>query len=144
MKMTAFSIDLRNSTGLMFNGDRETSGKIHKIFLTGVATAVNYFGGQIRSFNGDGLLAFWEANYTTDIDKAVKAAMTITWFFDVKLAVIFENHAKIDFGIGIDWGETFILRSGISRNTNNNDLVFIGSCVNFSTVIANQAKFPYQ
>ena len=36
----------------------------------------------------------------------------------------------------------FIVRAGISRNANNNDLVFIGKCVNLATAIANQAKAP--
>lgn len=142
MKLTTFSIDLRNSTNLMFIGDKETSGKIHKSFLTVVASIINYFDGQIRSFNGDGLLAFWEANSKSDIDNAVKTAMTIKWLLDIKLSAYFEKFSKIDFGIGIDWSETYILRSGVSRNDNNNDLVFIGSCVNFATEIANQAKSP--
>lgn len=37
----------------------------------------------------------------------------------------------------------YIVRPGIPRDTNNNDLVFIGKCVNFATAIANQAHEPY-
>lgn len=48
----------------------------------------------------------------------------------------------MDYGIGIDWGEVFILKVGISRDTNNNDLDFIGKCENFVIAIANQAKAP--
>jgi hypothetical protein len=36
----------------------------------------------------------------------------------------------------------YILRAGIPRNNNNNDLVFIGKCVNYATAIANQANGP--
>ncbi|MFX1281887.1 MAG: hypothetical protein ACFFA3_21235 [Promethearchaeota archaeon] len=53
-----------------------------------------------------------------------------------------ETYSKLDYGIGIDWGEVFIVRAGISRDANDNDLVFIGKCVNFAVAIANQAKAP--
>jgi class 3 adenylate cyclase len=69
--------------------------------------------------------------------------MTTKWFLDIRLSPLFERYEKIDFGIGIDLGDVYIVRAGIPRDTNNNDLVFIGKCVNFATAIANQACGPY-
>jgi adenylate cyclase len=142
IKLCAFCIDMRKSSDLLTIHQKQTCGKIHKAFLTVVSQLVIDLGGEIRSFNGDGLLAFWPANLKSDIGKAVQAAMKIKWLLDIKLSPLFEQYEKIDFGIGIDWGEVYIVRAGISRNSNNNDLVFIGSCVNFSTAIANQARGP--
>ncbi len=68
--------------------------------------------------------------------------MVTTWFLSEKLSPLFEKYEELDFGIGIDHGEVFIVRAGISRDANNNDLVFIGDCVNFATKIADQAKSP--
>jgi len=34
------------------------------------------------------------------------------------------------------------MRAGIPRDINNNDLIFIGKCVNYATAIANQAGHP--
>ena len=142
MDLCVLCIDLRKSTELMFIHEKETSGKIHKAFLTIVSQVVLRNKGRIRSFQGDSLLAFWTANKKSDIDNAVKTAMTIKWLLDIKLSSLFEQYQKIDFGIGIDWGEVYILRAGISRDANNNDLVFIGKCVNFAVAIANQAESP--
>ena len=106
------------------------------------AIVVSENGGEIRSFTGDGLLAFWPAYQKTQICSAVKTAMTTKWLVDIKLSSLFEKYKKIDFGIGIDWGNVYIVRAGIPRNSNNNDLVFIGMCVNYATAIANQAYGP--
>ncbi len=142
MNLTAFCIDLRNSSDLLSGHHKQTSGKIHKAFLTTVAMTVKNYGGKIRSFQGDSLLAFWPADTKQNINKAVKVAMITKWFLNQKLSKYFEKYEKLDFGIGVDWGEVFILRAGISRDANNNDLVFIGDCVNFATRIANNVKGP--
>ena len=142
MKLCAYSIDMRKSSDLLFKHQKQTSGKIHKSFLTITAKVIQKYGGQIRSFQGDCILAFWPANYKSEINEAVKAAMVTKWFLNIKLSKYFEKYEKLDFGIGLDWSEVFIVRAGISRNANNNDLVFIGKCVNFATAIANEAKGP--
>ena len=143
MKLCAYCIDLRKSSELLTVHQKQTSGKIHKAFLAVASKVVLENGGEIRSFNGDSLLAFWPAYYKNQITTAVKAAMITKWFLDIRLSPLFERYEKIDFGIGIDWGDVYIVRAGIPRDTNNNDLVFIGKCVNFATAIANQAHEPY-
>lgn len=142
IKLCAFCIDMRKSSDLLTVHNKQTCGKIHKAFLTVVSQIVIDLGGEIRSFNGDGLLAFWPANTTDDIGKAIEAGMKINFLLNVKLSPLFEQYEKIDFGIGIDWGDVYIVRAGIPRNSNNNDLVFIGACVNFATAISNQARGP--
>lgn len=142
MKLCAYCIDIRKSTELLTVHQKQTSGKIHKAFLAIASRVVLENGGEIRSFNGDGLLAFWPAKYQSQISDAVKCAMITKWLIDIKLSPLFEKYVKLDFGIGIDYGEVYIVRAGISRNANNNDLVFIGKCVNYATAIANQAEGP--
>ncbi|MFW9878765.1 MAG: adenylate/guanylate cyclase domain-containing protein [Candidatus Thorarchaeota archaeon] len=143
MNLCAFSIDLRKSSDLLFHHHKQTAGKIHKAFLAVASSVVLKYGGKIRSFQGDSILVFWPAYYKSQIMDAVRAAMEIKWFLSSELSSLFESYSKLDYGIGIDWGEVFIVRAGISRDTNNNDLVFIGKCVNFAVVIANQAEAPY-
>ena len=142
MQLCAYCIDLRKSSELLTVHQKQTSGKIHKAFLAVASKVVLENGGEIRSFNGASLLAFWPAYYKNQITTAVKAAMITKWFLDIRLSPLFERYEKIDFGIGIDWGDVYIVRAGIPRDTNNNDLVFIGKCVNFATAIANQAHEP--
>jgi len=142
MNLCAFSIDLRKSSDLLVQHQKQTAGKIHKAFLAVASSVVLKYGGKIRSFQGDSILVFWPANLKSQINDAVKAAMAIKWLLRIKLSSLFEKYSKLDFGIGIDWGEVFIVRAGISRDSNNNDLVFIGKCVNFAVAIANQAESP--
>src|SRR5574340_485035 len=102
MKLCVFYIDLRDSTNLLFVHQKQTAGKIHKAFLHAVASTVLYFDGYIRGFKGDSLMAFWPANYKSEVSKCVQAAMTTKWLLDVELSSQFEAYSKIDFGIGID------------------------------------------
>lgn len=143
MNLCTLCIDLRKSTDLMYIHDEPTSGRIHKAFLTLVSKVVREFDGQIRSFQGDSLLAFWPAQTSDDLEKVIKAAMVIKWLLDDELSYLFEQFTKLDFGIGIHLSEVYILRAGISRDTNNNDLIFIGESINFAVALANRAKRPY-
>jgi adenylate cyclase len=142
MKLCVFYIDLRKSTDLLFLHQKQTAGKIHKAFLHVVSSVVLHFGGEIRSFKGDSLMAFWPANYKSEFSTCVQAAMTVKWLLDIELSPLFESYEKIDFGIGVDWGDVFIARAGIPRNANNNDLIFMGQCVNFAVAIGEQACGP--
>lgn len=142
-ELTTFSIDLRRSSQLLFDHHKQTSGKIHKAFLTATASIIRHYGGQIRDFQGDSILAFWGGFNKPDIQKAVRAAFAIKWMLSTKLKKYFNQYTELDYGIGIDNGDVYIVRAGIKRNPNNNDLVYIGKSVNFAVAIANQAKNPY-
>ena len=108
MNLCTFYIDLRHSTDLLFLHQKLTAGKIHKSFLYTVSKVVNFFGGQIRSFNGDSLLAFWPANLKSEITSCVRASMTVKYLLNIVLSPLFQEYELLDFGIGIDWGEVFI------------------------------------
>lgn len=142
IKLMSLCIDLRKSTDLLTVHDKETCGKIHKAYLTIASKIITENGGQLRSFNGDSVLAFWPCQYKSDVDKAVSTAMKLKWALDIKFSSYFEEYSKIDFGIGLDLGDVYIIRAGLPKNDNNNDLVFLGMCVNFSCMLANQAYGP--
>src|SRR5258706_16454412 len=77
INLTAFCIDLRKSTDLLKIHDKETCGKIHKSFLTIATKVITENGGQLRSFNGDSVLAFFPAQLKSDIERAVRAAFQL-------------------------------------------------------------------
>src|SRR3954471_3592332 len=104
MNLCALSIDLRDSTDLLFVHQKQTAGKIHKAFLHTAASTVLKFGGEIRGFKGDSLMALWPANYMSEITRCVRAAMTTKYLFTQTLKSEFEKYSAIDFGIGVDWG----------------------------------------
>jgi class 3 adenylate cyclase len=142
LKLTAFCIDLRKSTDLLRIHDKETCGKIHKSALTITSKIISVNHGQIRSFNGDSVLAFFPAQSKWDIENTVMTAFQLKWALDVKFSNFFEPYSKLDFCIGIDWGDVYIVRAGLPKNDNNNDLVFLGMCVNYAAAIANQGHGP--
>lgn len=142
IQLTSFCIDLRKSTELLRIHDKETCGKIHKSYLTIASKIITENGGQIRSFNGDSVLAFWPAKYKWQVNAAVRAAFQLKWALNTKFSKYFEDYSKLDFGIGIDFGDVYIVKAGLPQNDNNNDLVFLGMCVNYSSMIANQAYGP--
>lgn len=139
LRAAVLTIDLRDSTGLLEVHQRQTAGKIHKAFLHVCARAVNHYGGYIRSFRGDGLLALWPAD-DDGCSKAVRAAMTMKWFLSDRLAKDFAQYRELDCGIGIDVGDVFVVRAGVAGDANDNDLVFLSTAVNYSVHVAEQAK----
>lgn len=141
VRAATFTIDLRDSTGLLDVHQKQTAGKIHKAYLYACASSVNKYGGYIRNFRGDGLLALWPAD-DGGCSKAVNAAMTLKWLLSVQLAKKFEEYRELDYGIGIDVGDVFIVRAGVAGDTNDNDLVFISPAVNYAVHVAEQAKSP--
>jgi len=141
-EMTTFSIDLRKSSQLLFDHQNQTTGKIHKAFLTATAKTIQYFGGEIRDFQGDSILAFWKGKNKPDIQAAVRAALAIKWLLSKRLKNYFQKYTELNYGIGIDNGDIYVVRAGIKRNPNNNDLVYIGKSVNFAVAIANKAENP--
>lgn len=143
VKLCVLYIDLRRSTELLFLHQKQTAGKIHKAFLYTAAAIVLNEGGFIRGFKGDSLMALWPADYKEEVSTCVRAAMKINWMLTQNLAEDFARYEAIDFGIGIDWGTVLVLRAGIPRDTNNNDLVFMGECINYAVRIGEQAKSPY-
>ncbi len=142
IKLTSFCIDLRMSTDLLRIHDKETCGKIHKSFLTIATKVITENGGMVRSFNGDSVLAFFQGQYKEDIENAVLTAFHLRWALTIKFEKYFSQFSKLDFCIGIDWGDVLIVRAGLPMNNNNNDLVFLGMCVNFASAIANQGYAP--
>lgn len=141
LRVATYAIDLRDSTGLLEVHQKQTAGKIHKAFLHVAARSVLHYGGFIRNFRGDGLLALWPES-PEGCAKAVRAALTTKWFLSVQLKDKFEKYRELDYGIGVDVGDAFIVRAGTATDANTNDLVFISPAVNFAVAVAEQARGP--
>lgn len=146
-QVCVFSIDLRQSTKMLKEIGKEKAGRVHKAFLTTVADIVKGHGGKIRDYTGDGLLAFWKGDNSDEISNCIKAAMRIRWLFTIDnndnpspIKPLIDQIYKLDFGIGIDCGEVYVFRSGISGNNHDSDLIFMGDCVNFAVFLSQKAK----
>ncbi len=74
-----FYIDMRKSRKILSDATDFWSVKIHKAFLRAVTHCIEKRGGHLRSFNGDGILAFFIDDEDNPASRAVRAAMDIGW-----------------------------------------------------------------
>ena len=130
--------DMRNSTGLLNKYSPEDIAKILKPFHLISSKIVKFHIGELRSINGDSLLAFFNTENAL-CDNAVEAAFAIKYYVGLLLGK--KYGCELDYGIGIDRGRIFIAKVG-SPGEFNNDLIWIGEAVNQAAKFGNKAKGP--
>ena len=128
---------MRGSTSVLNKHNRTTVAKIHKAYFHTIVTIAKSLGGEVRSFNGDGMLVFFQGTTKTTLSNAVEAAMKMKWMLSSPESEVkkkMEKFSSVNFGIGIDDGKIVCAKVGIS-GVNNRDLVWIGNAVNKSVKV---------
>ncbi len=145
MELAILFVDLRESTKIVDGFRRQTAAKMYKSFLWGIAKIARQNGGELRSFNGDGVLVVFSGD--TKCSMAAKSAMQMSWFIQnllkPKVDSYLTNNLKtanmsLNFGIGIDVGTVLIVRGGV-RGENNNDLVWVGNATNYAVKLSGES-----
>ncbi|MEC9408349.1 MAG: adenylate/guanylate cyclase domain-containing protein [Pseudomonadota bacterium] len=142
---TVLYIDMRGSTELLNKHNRTTTAKLHMIYFHTIVSIANSLGGAVRSFNGDGMLVFFQGNTKASLSTAVKAAMQMCYMLthsDSKVRTYLEKYSAINFGIGLDHGNILCTKAGKS-GSNNRDLVWLGNAVNKSVKVGDKLSDPY-
>jgi len=141
---TTLYIDMRGSTKILNKHNRYTVAKLHKAYFYIIVKIAKSLGGDVRSFNGDGMLVFFQGTTTNILSNAVKAAMKMKYMLskDEEIMKLFNKYSSLDFGIGIDDGKILCSKVGLS-GINNRDLVWIGNPVNKSVKIGDNLQSPY-
>lgn len=137
-----FYIDMRKSRKILFDASTFWSVKIHKAFLGGVTHCLENREGHLRSFNGDGLLAFFIGKNAAS--RAVRAAMDIKGFV-LEINKILKNNGinNIDFGIGIAQGKVIVAKSGkAGDDQTRQDLIWVGIPVYIAVELSEFGKSP--
>jgi len=142
LKLTAtvLYIDMRGSTAILNNHNKTSVAKIHKAYFHTIVTIAKSLGGEVRSFNGDGMLVLFQGTTKGKLSDAVTAAMKMKWMLtseDSKVKKKMEKYTAVDFGIGIHYGDILCAKVGIAGE-NNRDLVWIGNAVNKSVKIGDK------
>lgn len=140
---TTLYIDLRDSTKILNKHNKSTIAKIHKAYLFTTVKIATSLGGQVRSFNGDSVLAFFEGTSKTSLSNAVKAAMQIRYMIansESGINTLLSKYSAVDFGIGLDDGKILCVKVGVGGDDNTKDLIWIGNPVNKSVVISDDCK----
>jgi class 3 adenylate cyclase len=140
---TVLYIDMRGSTAMLQKHQKRVIAKIHMIYYHTIVKIAKATGGEIRSFNGDSLLVFYQGTTKTTLSNAVKSAMRMRYAITDLINETLKNYTDIDFGIGIDDGKILATKVGVGGNDTTKDLIWIGNAVNKSTKISDKCKDPY-
>lgn len=81
LKLTAtvLYIDMRGSTAILNNHNKTSVAKIHKAYFHTIVSIAKSLGGEVRSFNGDGMLVLFQGTTKGKLSDAVLSAMKMKW-----------------------------------------------------------------
>jgi adenylate cyclase len=141
---TVLYIDMRGSTSILSIHNRPVVAKIHMSYFHAILKIAENNNGEVRSFNGDSVLVFFEGNTVNALNNAVRSAMQMSYIISSNEGInqYLEKYSPVDFGIGIDFGHILCTKIGLAKKPNNRDLIWIGHSVNKSTVISDLGKNP--
>ena len=144
-KGTVLYIDMRGSTKILNNHQKKTVAKLHMAFFHAIVKIANSLNGNVRSFNGDSALIFFQGDTKGVIKDAVKCGMQIKFMLSQDQGGIVQQlkkYSEIDFGIGIDHGEIICTKVG-AGGEHNRDLFWIGNAVNKSASLGDSSEGPH-
>lgn len=142
---TTLYIDMRGSTEVLNKHNKPTIAKIHKAYLYTTVKIAKALNGEVRSFNGDSVLAFFQGTTKQSLSNAVKAAMQIRYMIansDSGINTLLGKYSAVNFGIGLDHGKVLCAKVGVGGNDNTKDLIWIGNSINKAVVISDECSTP--
>lgn len=140
-KVSVLFVDMRGSTKLPEQFNREQLVKIYRSYIRTVVQAIRYSGGVVRDFMGDGVLAvFSDDEHGKSEDKAVYAARYIATVIDKVLNPVLDKEIKhrISCGIGIHTGEISLSKVGMKGKEQDDEaenefgIAWIGNSTNMA------------
>ncbi len=146
VELAMLFIDVKESTKIVDAFRLKTAARMYQSFLRGVTLIALKNNGEVRSFNGDGVLITFHGD--SKCDNAVRSALQMMDFANTvlkpKLRSYFANNKQaqnliFDCGIGIDVGNVFVVRGG-AKGDDNNDLVWVGNPTNYAVKLSAQSK----
>lgn len=130
--------DLADSSTIAQSLLKETAAKIIRAFVNSSTRILRNFGGEIRSFDGDRVMAIYMGDNKNW--NAVRAAFAINWAVQEVIRPAIksnwsdgENFYNIGHRVGVDTGESLIVRGGAR---NNNDLISVGGAPNIAAKLS--------
>ncbi|MEV5242937.1 hypothetical protein AB0K89_28070 [Streptomyces cinnamoneus] len=139
--------DLADSTGLARDFTRTTAAKVIRAYLDATCRVIKARGGQIRSFDGDRVMAVFMGDYKNS--SAAKCGLQIHHVVDkivrpkveANLPSIMSKGFEIKHCVGIDSGTALIVRGGVRGD---NDLVSIGRAPNVAAKLSDIRNGSYR
>lgn len=138
--------DLVGSSQLAKMCPWETTAKVLRAYLGCSTRLIRAYGGEIRSFDGDRVMAIFKGE-SKETD-AVSCAREIFWTVEKlidpmarkKFKSVRENNVVIRNCIGVDTGQAVAVRAGIRGSE---DLIWIGRPPNWAAKLSDLREYPY-
>lgn len=136
--------DMRGSSTYTDKHRLQTITKIYKAYHHCMVECIKEFNGNIRSFDGDRVLAVFSGKGKVNL--AIQCAMKMVGCrYDIlqpKIKATFSNDS-FSLGIGIATGNAMVSKAGAGYDRNNRDLIWIGNAPNLGSKLSDEADNPY-
>lgn len=143
-EFTFLYVDMRGSSSYTDQHRLQTITKIYKAYHHCMVECIKAHDGNIRSFDGDRVLAVFSGK--RKINDAIDCAMKMVGFryniLQPKIKTAFSND-KFSLGIGIATGNTMVSKAGVGYDKNNRDLIWIGDPPNLGAKLSDEADSPF-
>jgi len=137
-------VHMRGSSSYTDDHRLQTITKIYKAYHHCMVECIKAFNGQVRSFDGDRVLAVFSGN--RKINNAIECAMKMVGCrYDIlqpKIKAAFSNDS-FSLGVGISTGKTMVSKAGVGYDKNTRDLIWIGDPPNLGSKLSDAADSPY-
>ncbi len=124
--------DLADSSGLAQHIKQEVAANIIRAYVHAAAKTFRAYGGEIRSFDGDRVMAIFVGDQKNA--SAVRAALALNWAVDKLInPIMFETWSdmsqmwRMKHAVGIATGQALIVRGGVFGDS---DMISIGGAPN--------------
>jgi adenylate cyclase len=130
--------DLVDSSFAAHRLDKMTAGKVMRAYLDASTRILRHYGGEIRSFDGDRVMAIFIGGRKNN--EAVRAALALNWAVEKEVRPQLEakfpsvkEKTQVREVIGIATGEALLINGGVRGN---NDMVSIGPAPNVAAKLS--------
>ena len=130
--------DLADSSGLAQRGRQEVAAKVIRAYVHAAAKTLRSYGGEIRSFDGDRVMAIFVGEQKNT--RAVRAALALNWAVDKVInPIMFETWSDISqvwqmkHAVGVATGQALIVRGGVFGDS---DMISIGGAPNIAAKLS--------
>ena len=142
VKCCAVFVDIRDSSSLTDENTKKSISKLYRSFVSEV-TALMQSCDQCRHLNivGDCVSGIFNANHRqADLQSVFMMIASINTLIKI-LNTNLEKHSlpNIEIGIGVDYGETLVVKAGY-KGSGLNELVWMGDVVNNAAHLCDSAN----
>lgn len=134
-------IDIRKSTQININHPPESVAKLYTAFIKTMIWIADEHNGFVRNIIGDRLMIVFPAENC--FVNAVACAISMNTVA-TKIINYHFKHDDFSCGIGIDYGDMYVLKTGIARQgkerTNYKNLVWLGNPANIASKLTDVAN----